>query len=164
MLLPTHAGQLLLAVGVWLIACRAEKEQPRRLTARDSSAIEAVHAAYVSAWLEDDTAAVLATLDSAAVLLPPGHSPVTGHRAIRAVWWPTDGSRTSITAFSWTMDELAGTPQLAFTRGISDLAWRYEKDTLRSEQSSRNMSLTILAPGADGRWRILRQMWGPPLR
>jgi ketosteroid isomerase-like protein len=62
------------------------------------------------------------------------------------------------------MDELAGTPQLAFTRGISDLAWRYEKDTLRSEQSSRNMSLTILAPGADGRWRILRQMWGPPLR
>ena len=49
MLLPTHAGQLLLAVGVWLIACRAEKEQPLRLTARDSSAIEAVHAAYVSA-------------------------------------------------------------------------------------------------------------------
>jgi ketosteroid isomerase-like protein len=164
MLRPTQAAPLVLAIGVWLIACRADKNQPRRLTARDSSAIEAVHAAYVSAWLKDDTAGVLATLDSTAVLLPPGHSPVTGHRAIRAYWWPTDGSRTTITAFTWTMDELAGTPELAFTRGTSSLAWRYVKDTVRSEQSSRNVSLTLLAPGADGRWRILRQMWGPPLR
>jgi ketosteroid isomerase-like protein len=164
MLRSIQAGPLVLAIGVWLLACRADKNQPRRLTARDSSAIEAVHAAYVSAWLKDDTAGVLATLDSTAVLLPPGHSPVTGHRAIRSYWWPTDGSRTTITAFTWTMDELAGTPELAFTRGTSSLAWRYVKDTVRSEQSSRNVSLTLLAPGADGRWRILRQMWGPPLR
>jgi ketosteroid isomerase-like protein len=62
------------------------------------------------------------------------------------------------------VDELGGTPELAFTRGVSSLAWRYEKDTVRSEQSTRNMSLTVLARGADGQWRILRQMWGPALR
>jgi hypothetical protein len=36
--------------------------------------------------------------------------------------------------------------------------------TTPSEQSSRSVSLTILVPGADGQWQILRQMWGPPLR
>jgi ketosteroid isomerase-like protein len=118
----------------------------------------------VHAWLADDTAGVLATLDTSAVLLPPGQLPVTGHRAIRAFWWPADGSRTTITAFEWSADEMGGTPELAYTRGVSSLAWRYEKDTVRSEQTTRNMSLTLFAPSADGRWRILRQMWGPALR
>ena len=163
MLPPVYAGSLLLGTA-WLVACGADRDPPRGLTARDSTAIEAVRAAYVQAWLEDDTVGVLATLDTGAVLLPPGQLPVTGHRAIRSFWWPTDGSRTTITAFEWSLDELEGTPELAYARGISSVAWRYEKDTVRSEQSTRNMSLTILAPGADGQWRILRQMWGPALR
>ncbi|MGH7519337.1 MAG: YybH family protein [Gemmatimonadales bacterium] len=146
-----------------LPACSADMDRPRQLAARDSSEIEGARAAYVRAWLKDDTAGVLATLDAEAVLLPPAHLPVTGHRAIRAFWWPTDGSRTTITAFEWTLDELAGTPDLAFTRGASTVAWRYEKDTVRNEQTTRNTNLTILARAADGRWRILRQMWGPPL-
>lgn len=159
-----YANPLFLASTAWLVACGGSTDQSRPLTSRDSSAIEAVRAAYVRAWLEDDTAGVLATLDSAAVLLPPGRLPVAGHAAIRAFWWPTDGSRTTITAFDWTVDELAGTPELAYTRGVSSVAWRYEKDTVRSEQLTRSVSLTLLAPGADGKWRIFRQMWGPPLR
>ncbi len=153
-----------MASTAWLVACGADVKQSRHLTSRDSSAIETVRTAYVRAWLEDDTAGVLATLDTAAVLLPPGQLPVAGHSAIRAFWWPADGSRTAITAFDWTVDELAGTSELAYTRGVSTVAWRYEKDTVRTEQSTRSLSLTILAPGADGQWRILRQMWGPPLR
>jgi ketosteroid isomerase-like protein len=164
MLLPVYARPLLLAGTAWLVACGADSQLSRGLTARDSSAIEAVRAAYVHAWLADDTAGVLATLNSSAVLLPPGQLPVTGNGAIRAFWWPADGSHTTITAFEWSVDELSGTPELAYTRGISSIAWRYEKDTVRSEQSTRNMSLTIFAPGADGQWRILRQMWGPVLR
>ena len=164
MTLPVYARPFLLAGTAWLGACGADKQVSRGLTARDSSSIEAVRAAYVHAWLTDDTLGVLATLDTGAVLLPPGQLPVTGHRAIRAFWWPADGSRTTITAFDWSMDELGGTPELAYTRGVSSLAWRYEKDTVRSDQSTRNMSLTVLARGADGQWRILRQMWGPALR
>ena len=82
---------------------------------------------------------------------------------IRAFWWPTDGSRSTISAFDWAIEEVVGTPELAFTRGVSTVAWRYEKDTVRMEQTTRSTTLTILVRGADGRWRILRQMWGPPL-
>ena len=160
----SYANPLFLASTTWLVACGTDTDQSRSLTSRDSSAIEAVRAAYVRAWLEDDTSGVLATLDSAAVLLPPGRLPIAGHAAIRAFWWPTDGSRTTITAFDWSVDELAGTPKLAYTSGVSSIEWRYEKDTVRSEQTTRSVSLTLLAPGADGKWRILRQMWGPPLK
>jgi uncharacterized protein (TIGR02246 family) len=146
------------------LACHPTDNETLKLTARDSSAIRAVQAEYVRAWIADDTTGVLATLDSAAVLLPPGRSPVKGHRAIREFWWPSDGSRTTITQLDWNLEELAGTPPLAFSRGISTVAWRYQKDTVRSEQSSRSTNLTILTRGADGQWRILRQMWGPPLR
>ena len=159
-----YASPLFLASTAWLVACGINTDQSRSLTSRDSSAIEAVRAAYVRAWLEDDTAGVLATLDSAAVLLPPGRLPVSGHAAIRAFWWPTDGSRTTITAFDWSVDELAGTPELAYTRGVSSVGWRYEKDTVRSEQTTRSVSLTLLARATDGKWRILCQMWGPPLK
>jgi ketosteroid isomerase-like protein len=154
---------LLLGAGL-VLGCNADADRHERLSARDSSAIDAVRAAYVAAWLADDTAGVLATLDTGAVLLPPGRLPVTGHSAIRDFWWPADGSRTTILAFDWTLDELDGTPDLAFTRGISKIDWRYQKDTVRLEQTTRNTNLTILTRGADGRWRILRQMWGPPLR
>jgi len=146
-----------------LLACGTADDRPRHLTAQDSTAIESVRSAYVRAWLADDTAGVLATLHEQAVLLPPGRLPVSGPDAIRAFWRPTDGSRTTITAFEWTADEVTGTPELAFTRGRSTVAWRYEKDTVRTEQTTRNTNLTILARGADGQWRILRQMWGPPL-
>lgn len=58
---------------------------------------------------------------------------------------------------------MVGTGELAFTRGVSTVEWRYVKDTVRAEQTTRSTNLTILVRGADGRWRILRQMWGPPL-
>jgi ketosteroid isomerase-like protein len=144
-----------------LPACRAAGAGT--LTARDSMAIDSVRAEYVRAWLADDTAGVLSTLHPEAMLLPPGRLPVEGEEAIRGFWWPTDGSRTTITRFEWSLDELRGTRGLAYTRGISTLGWRYEKDTVRVEQVGRNVSLTILTRDRNGRWRILRQMWGPPL-
>jgi uncharacterized protein (TIGR02246 family) len=156
------AGRPLLLTLALLPACETTA-RPVALGLPDSTAIEAVRSEYVRAWLAGDSAGVLATLDSSAVLLPPGRLPVVGHPAIRAFWWPTDGSRTTITGFTWNIEELAGTPRLAFTRGVSTVAWRYETDSTRSEQITRSVNLTILARGTDGRWRILRQMWGPPL-
>jgi ketosteroid isomerase-like protein len=160
---PTPTAPLLfLSLGL-LLACGSRGNQAQRLTVQDSSGIEALRSAYVRAWLTDDTSGVLATLDSEAVLLPPGRLAVKGRREILAYWWPTDGSHTTITAFDWTLDELAGGPQLAYSRGTSTVAWRYQKDSTRNAQTSRSTNLTILARGADGEWRILRQMWGPPL-
>jgi ketosteroid isomerase-like protein len=129
----------------------------------DEGALRTTAAAYVSAWLRDDTSGVLATLDTGAVLLPPGQLPVTGHSAIRAFWWPQDGSRTTIQSFDWTLDEVRGSGDLAYSRGVSSLQWTYRKDTVTSNSTSRSVNLTIYGRGADGRWRILQQMWGPAL-
>lgn len=163
MIIRKPQGTCLLLLMLGLVSGCEPRRHPEALTAQDSTAIEAVRAGYVRAWLAGDTSGVLATLDADAVLLPPGRPPVIGEPAIRAFWWPTDGSRTTITAFTWTLEELGGTPRLAFTRGVSTLTWRYEKDSTRSEQTTRSVNLTILGRGSDGRWRILRQMWGPPL-
>jgi len=108
----------------------------------------------------DDTAAVLATLTPDAILMPAGQRPLTDLAAIRAFWWPTDGSRTRITAYTTTIDELSGSANWAFVRGTGQLASTYEKDTVRTQVASRNMTLTVVPRGADGRWRIARRMWG----
>ncbi len=47
------------------------------------------------------------------MLLPPGRLPLKGEREIRAFWWPSDGSRTTITAFDWTLAQAAA-GRLAF--------------------------------------------------
>ena len=152
----------IVALSTSFVACSA-RESAEPLLAADSVAIRATQTAYVSAWLRDDTTGVLATLDSAAVLLPPRQGAIVGHDKIRAFWWPRDGSRTKITAFDWAIDEIGGTSQIAYTRGMSSLAWTYDRDTVHRVASSRSTNLTVLRRGADGRWLITHQMWSPPL-
>jgi len=131
------------------------------LSDADRTAIQQLDSAYVGAWLRDDTAAVLATLAPDAVLMPAGQRPLTDLESIRAFWWPADGSRTRITAYTTTVDEIGGGPDLAYARGTGQLAFIYEKDTVRMQLASRNMTLMIVRRGTDGRWRIARRMWGP---
>ena len=149
------------AFAIVLSACSREM---RSFSPIDEQAVRAAAEAYVSAWLRDDTAGVLATLDTAAVFMPPGRLPITGHAAIRDFWWPRDGSRTTITSFEWNLDEVHGTGDFAYSRGVSTLDWTYTKDTSTSSSVTRSVNLTVYGRGDDGRWRILRQMWGPALR
>jgi ketosteroid isomerase-like protein len=142
-----------------LCACDAGRHTAT-LTTADSAALRAVDQAYVEAWLADDTAAVLATLTSDAVLMPAGVGPLATPKAIRDFWWPRDGSRTRVTQYTTTIDEIAGTQDLAYMRGTGRLSFIYEKDTLRLEQTNQTMTLTVLVRAADGRWRINRRMWG----
>jgi hypothetical protein len=96
--------------------------------------------------------------------MPAGVRPLQGDSAIRSFWWPRDGSRTRITAYQSTVDEVDGTPALAYMRGRGTMSFTYEKDTLRIQQTSRNMVLTVAARQRDGSWRILRRMWGSVAR
>jgi uncharacterized protein (TIGR02246 family) len=149
-----------LVTALLLSAChRGPRIAP--LTAADSTALRAVDQAYVEAWLADDTAAVLATLTPDAVLMPTGVRPLATPDAIREFWWPDDGSRTRVTRYTTTIDEIGGTQELAYMRGTGRLSFVYEKDTLRLQQTNQNMTLTLLARADDGRWRIRRRMWGP---
>jgi ketosteroid isomerase-like protein len=127
----------------------------------DSAAVSATQAAFVDAWLRDDTTGVLAQLDTSVVLVPPGSTPVTGHDAVRAYWWPKDGSRTRITSFGWSASEIAGSGDIAYMRGISSLGWTYAKDSAEQRMTARSHALIIMRRSAPGRWVIARQMWSP---
>jgi uncharacterized protein (TIGR02246 family) len=154
--LPLASLAALLLLASTLIGCRTRAG----LSSADRAAIQALDSAYVNAWLRDDTAAVLATLAPDAVLMPAGVGPLEGHEAIRRFWWPTDGSRTRVTAYRSTVDEIDGSDDLAYVRGTGDMTFIYEKDTVRTEQTSRSMMLTVVARQPDGRWLIRRRMWG----
>ena len=129
------------------------------LTDRDRAEIRSLDTAFVQAWLRDDTTAVLQLFHPNAVLLPPGGAPVEGLQAIRAYWWPNDGSQTRITSFTRDIAEVDGTPELAFFRGAAALGWTYRKAGKENSQSSRSTDLVLVTPDSTGRWRILRQMW-----
>lgn len=144
-----------------LTACGERSRAPAPLSDTDREAILAVDSEYVGAWLRDDTAAVMATLMPDAVLLPAGRRPLVGHEAIRAYWWPRDGSRTKILEFVSRADEVGGNGEVAFLRGTDSLRYTYAKDTIRLDQTSRAMSLSVLVRSTDGRWRVARKMWGP---
>src|SRR5437868_7081027 len=89
----------------------------------DRAAIRALDSTFVASWLRDDTTAVLGVFAPDAVLLPPGSAPVAGTSAIRAYWWPQDGSHTRITGFDRQIVEIDGTPGLAYLRGTARLRW-----------------------------------------
>ena len=129
------------------------------LTSADRAVILALDAKFVKGWLDDDSKAVLSVFVPDAILLPPGSKPMAGIDAIRAYWFPTDGSHTRITSFDRKIDEIEGTRQLAFLRGTATLAWDYEKDGQKTSQTSRSIDLLLLRRDAAGRWHVIRQIW-----
>lgn len=140
----------------------AEGKRPATvpLSAADRAAILAIDSAFVAAWLADDTTKVLSLFAPDAELIPPGAPPVRGLEAIRRYWWPADGSRTRITRFTRSVDELDGTNALAYLRGTGALAWTYAKGAApATSQSSRSTDFIVYKKDADGRWRVSRQMW-----
>jgi ketosteroid isomerase-like protein len=130
------------------------------LSAADHAAILALDSTFVAAWLADDTTKVLSVFAADAELLPPGAQPVIGVAAIRAYWWPADGSHTRITAFTRTIGEVSGTKGLAYVRGTGALSWTYVKaGGTATSQSNRSTDLIVYKQDAGGRWQVARQMW-----
>ena len=129
------------------------------LSDADRAQIRALDSMFVRAWLQDDTAGVLRLFADDAVLLPPNAAPVLGRAAIRAWWWPRDGSRTRILAFDRHVDEVSGSHELAFMRGTANLRWTYQKNGRTTRQSSHSNDFIVLARASDGTWKITRQVW-----
>jgi ketosteroid isomerase-like protein len=96
---------------------------------------------------------------SDAVLQPPGVPAVTGLAAIKAYWWPTDGSTTRITTFDHQVLEVIGSSTLAVVSGASTLRWRYSKDGKISEQTGRSTDSRVYSADPSGKWRVIRQIW-----
>jgi ketosteroid isomerase-like protein len=156
-----------LAALVWCVVaagCSGSQPTITTLSAEDDRAIRAVDSAYVAAWLKDDTAGVLNTLASDAVMLPAGQFPLTTTAEIKAYWWPSDSSHTRILTFQRVVDELHGAGDIAYMRGRDSLTFSYDKGSVHTQQSSRSMTLGVLRKSADGAWKMSRTMWAPRTR
>ena len=126
----------------------------------DRAAILALDSTFVNAWLKDDTTKVLSVFAPDAVLMPPGVQPMTGLAAMRAYWWPNDGSHTTITSFTRTITEIGGTTGVAFVRGTGTVGWTSaEKGETPQAQTSRSTDFIVYSQDVIGRWRVVRQMW-----
>src|SRR5262249_23720654 len=108
-------------VPVMLGGCATGVAAPPALRERDRQTIRDNDAAYVSAWLRDDTAGVLSTLADDVVLVPGGLRPMVGRAAARAFWFPSDGSHTALTTFTRSIDEIDGAGDVAYVRGSDSL-------------------------------------------
>ena len=140
-------------------ACGRADEAANKLTEADRSTIMRLDSIFVQGWLRDDTTAALSVFAPDAVLHPPNSLPVTGRAAIRAFWWPTDGSTTRITKFERQIDEIDGSHEVAFIRGRSELSWIYTKAGTTQNQTGRSASIAIARRDSTGAWTISRQIW-----
>jgi ketosteroid isomerase-like protein len=153
--------QSLLTVGFIFAATMCMPTAPKTgLTADDQRAVRAVDSAFVAAWLRDDTTGVMNTLAADAVLMPAGQTVLSTPSAIRAFWWPSDGSTTRILTFDRSIDELGGQGDVAWMRRTDSLTFTYAKAGTTSSLTSRSMSLAVLRRQPNGAWRFSRVMWG----
>ena len=153
-----HPSRLVLAV---LCSAACTPTPPvAGLSSEDERAIRAVDSVFVDAWLRDDTTGVMNTLAPDAVLMPAGQGILATPAAVRAFWWPNDGSQTRILTFDRAIDELGGAGNVAWMRRTDSLTFTYAKAGSTSSLTSRSMSLAILARQQDGSWRFSRVMWG----
>ena len=131
------------------------------LPAAEAAKAREVSNAYGQAWLKNDPKAILDTLTSDAVLMPPGIAPISGMEEIKKFWWPVGGPATTITGFQTQIDEVGGCGDTAFVRGRSQFTFTSEENGKTTTHTSSNKYLMILKRQADGRWRIFRRMWNP---
>jgi ketosteroid isomerase-like protein len=151
-------GLLLLALFP-VAGCTERNSATGELTADDRAAIMRLDSTFVQGWLRDDTTAALSIWAPDAILHPPNSQPVTGPEAIRAFWWPTDGSTTKITKFERQIDEIGGSHDVAYIRGRSELGWTYTKAGKTQIQVGRSASIMIARRDSSGAWRISRSVW-----
>ena len=141
------------------IACAPSQNAVDALTSADRSAIMRLDAKFVEGWLQDDTLAALSVFAPDAILHPPNSQPVIGVAAIRAFWWPADGSTTRITKFERQIDEIEGSRDIAYIRGRAELGWIYTKAGKTLNQTGRSASIMIARRDSTGAWAISRQIW-----
>lgn len=143
------------------IGCGPAPDASSGLTEAERERVRAVERAYVEGWEANDAEAVMATLTPDAVLLPDRMEPIRGDSAIRAYWWPADGSETRITSYGTTVSEAGGSGSLAWLRGEGSLEfdWRPRPDSAWSSFSSGSVWLALLRRGPDGAWRMSHRMW-----
>jgi uncharacterized protein (TIGR02246 family) len=138
----------------------AAAETSTGLTAGDATAVRAVLERYRTTWLANDENGVLSTFARDAILLPAhGGAPVSGTTAIKEYWWPASTTKTTITKFVQTLDEVGGNSELAYARGTSDVEWSTEDKGTTQRWQNGSSFMFLLKRQTDGTWLISHLIW-----
>lgn len=141
----------------------ANSDGTKALSAGDTAAIRAVLERYRTSWLSGDNDGVRGSFTQDAVLLPHhGVSPVVGMAAINEFWFPSSSTRTTITKFIQTLDEVGGDGILAYVRGRSEVAWTIEDSGKKENWRNAGNFLAVFRKQADGKWLISHLIWNDP--
>ena len=155
-----HGLISLLIASLAATSSAAAAQKPTPLSASDATEVRAVLERYRAAWLANDESGVLSTFARDAVLLPAhGGAPVAGTDAIKGYWWPASATKTTITKFVQTIDEVGGNGDLAYARGTSDVEWSTEdKGTTQNWQNGSSF-MFLVKRESDGMWLISHLIW-----
>jgi len=138
-----------------------EKRAP--LSASDVAAIRTVLERYRTGWLANNADAVRGSFTQDAVLLPHhGVPPAVGMAAINEFWFPASPTKTTITTFVQTIDEVGGEGYLAYVRGTSEVVWRVEGGAKSQHWRNSGNFLAILKKQDDGKWLMSHLIWDDP--
>lgn len=159
---PRASAPALLASALLVTAAACGGGESRvALSDAEQQAVRAVDDAYVEAWVANEPEKVMSTLAEDAAIVPDGMGPIRGDSAIRAYWWPDDGSETRITSYETTVDEAGGSGDVAYLVGRGRLAfdWRASADEEWASYTSRSAWTAILRRESDGAWRMTHRTW-----
>ncbi|MFA6958402.1 MAG: nuclear transport factor 2 family protein [Thermoanaerobaculia bacterium] len=93
------------------------------LSEADTAAIQARLNKYVTEWLAGNESGVMRQLASDAVMVPGDKKPLVGSEAIRRYWWPLGAPPFHLDRYAMTIDQIAGSGDLAIVRGTQALEW-----------------------------------------
>jgi len=140
-------------------AASGSKTEAGKLTPDDEKAIRATIEAYRTAWLANDSKAVLRTFTDDAVVLPAHGAPaVAGIAGIEKYWFSPGGPSTTITQLDISVDQVSGNGTLAFARGSDAVGWTVTDGTAH-RHFHPGTYLNVMEKMADGSWRIQVHMW-----
>jgi uncharacterized protein (TIGR02246 family) len=165
-MIPSSVCRLLaLAILVLVLVPHASEgtDKSTPLSSRDVAAIRAVLERYRTGWLAGNADAVRGSFTRDAVLLPHhGVPPVVGMAAINEFWFPASSTKTTITKFVQTLDEVSGEGMLAYARGRSEVAWTVEDNGKSLDWRNGGNFFTVLKKQADGNWLMSHLIWDDP--
>ena len=139
---------------------RNQTDKPSAAYLKDIENVKKAFADYAAAWLKNDADAVMATLTKDAVVMPQGVSPKKGIGDIKQFWFPTDGSRTTVTKFDGLIEDIKIDLTTAFVRSSAVLSFEYEKNGQKIiKNDQKQVYTTFFERQSDGQWKVTCKMW-----
>lgn len=148
----------LIALSLLLTIGCSSKSDNCYLTEEDRSTIRSMIDQYTTGWVMDDTTGVIQLFAEDAVIYPSGMEPYRGANAIRGFWWPDDGSKTTVHAYTIQIEEIGGCGNMAYTVENGRLSFSYVNNDTNITKESRSYAITSYEK-QDGTWRIVRRIW-----